>query len=166
MNISTLSYCAALAHRERRDWFWASLFAPASAREALYALYALDIELAHVHHAVSEEMIGHIRYAWWQEGIEALKTSGGPQAHPVFEAIREQQLSPDILLPLVESYREHFPNVPKVEVLVQQAAKTILENRAPHSVGKWEKATGVIARHRAKHGGGKNSLLIIRLLFL
>src|SRR5579864_8087467 len=108
---TTLSYCAQEVYRHDRDRFLLSLFVPTVRRETLLALYALNVELARVHAAISEEMIGHIRYAWWQEALEALYAGGRISGHPVLEAlapaIHGGHIPSEALMPLVESYRAH-----------------------------------------------------------
>ena len=42
------SYCAELVRTADRDRFIAGLFVPAHRRDALYALYALDVEIGRV----------------------------------------------------------------------------------------------------------------------
>ncbi len=48
-----------------------ALFAPADRREALFALYAFNYEIARIREAVREEMLGRIRLQWWREVVEA-----------------------------------------------------------------------------------------------
>ncbi|MGC1234105.1 MAG: squalene/phytoene synthase family protein, partial [Xanthobacteraceae bacterium] len=43
-----VSYCAELVRNADRDRFIATLFAPERNRDALYALYAFNVEVAHV----------------------------------------------------------------------------------------------------------------------
>lgn len=81
-----LSHCAAELRRVDPDRFLATLFAPAAAREALFALYAFNHEVAKVRETVSEPMLGQIRLQWWRETIEGLY-AGKPRKHPVVEAL-------------------------------------------------------------------------------
>src|SRR5271157_5432659 len=66
-----LSPVAALVRRHDRDRFQTVLFAPAARREALFALYAFNYEIARVRESVTEPMIGQIRLEWWRESIAA-----------------------------------------------------------------------------------------------
>src|SRR5271157_2668701 len=66
-----LSPVAALVQRHDRDRFQTVLFAPAARREALFALYAFNYEIARVRESVTEPMIGQIRLEWWRESIAA-----------------------------------------------------------------------------------------------
>jgi len=55
-------------------------------RPALFALHALDIELARVIATTTEPMIGEIRLAWWREALLKLD-SGQVPAQPLLTAI-------------------------------------------------------------------------------
>jgi len=81
-----LSYCAAEVRRADYDRFLAALFAPAGAREGLFALYAFNHEVAKVRETVSEPMLGQIRLQWWREAIDGLY-AGKVRQHPVVEAM-------------------------------------------------------------------------------
>jgi NADH dehydrogenase [ubiquinone] 1 alpha subcomplex assembly factor 6 len=81
-----LSFCADLVRRQAPDRYLATLFAPACAREALFALYAFDHEIGKVRHIVSQPMAGLIRLQWWREALDALE-AGLPPAHPVALAL-------------------------------------------------------------------------------
>src|SRR6476659_7041720 len=96
-----LSPVAALVRRHDRDRFQTVLFAPAARREALFALYAFNYEIARVRESVTEPTLGRIRLQWWRENIAAAFEGGAVRHHPVVEAltavIREVALT-----------REHF----------------------------------------------------------
>src|SRR5215207_1372519 len=80
-----------------RDRFQTALFAPADRREALFALYAFNYEIARVRESVTQPMLGQIRLQWWREVIEAAYAGQAPRRHEVAEpltaAIREFGLS-------------------------------------------------------------------------
>lgn len=80
-----LSHCALLVRSQQPERYLATLFAPAEAREALFALYAFDHEMGKVRHVVSEPMAGLIRLQWWREACAAAQ----PPAHPVARALHE-----------------------------------------------------------------------------
>src|SRR6202045_4412867 len=71
-----LSPVAALVRRHDRDRFQTVLFAPAARREALFALYAFNYEIARVRESVTEPMLGRLRLEWWREIIAAAYESG------------------------------------------------------------------------------------------
>src|SRR5215510_12653272 len=82
-----LSPVAALVRRHDRDRFQTALFAPAGRREALFALYAFNYEVARVRETVSEPMLGQIRLQWWRDSIVAAYDGGPVRHHIVVEAL-------------------------------------------------------------------------------
>src|SRR5580700_955644 len=115
-----LSPVAALVRRHDRDRYQTVLFAPAARREALFALYAFNYEIARVRESVTEPMLGQIRLQWWRENIAAAFEGGPVRHHPVVEAltgsIRE--------LPMT---RDHFDRL-------INARETDLDDRPPASL--------------------------------
>lgn len=94
--------------RERDfDRYLATLYAPAPARAGLFALHALDLELAEVVRTTTEPMLGQIRLAWWREQLQALGI-GVPPAQPVLAALAGELLPRGIaggsLEPLEDAY--------------------------------------------------------------
>jgi NADH dehydrogenase [ubiquinone] 1 alpha subcomplex assembly factor 6 len=63
------------------------LFAPAGHREALFALYAFNYEIARVRETVSEPVLGQIRLQWWRESIAAAFEGNPVRHHIVVEAL-------------------------------------------------------------------------------
>ena len=82
-----LSAMGALVRRHDRDRFQTALFAPAAEREALFALYAFNFEIARVRESVREPMLGHIRLQWWREAIAAAYGESTPRRHDIVEAV-------------------------------------------------------------------------------
>jgi len=80
--------CEAIVRGHDPDRYLSALFAPEAKRRHLFALYALNHELAHVAEAVREPMMGEIRLQWWREGIEGAR-KGEPRVHGVLEALAE-----------------------------------------------------------------------------
>lgn len=70
------------------DRYFAALFAPADLRADLFALIALNHELARVAETVRDPMMGAIRLQWWRETIEGAR-AGKPREHPVALALAE-----------------------------------------------------------------------------
>jgi NADH dehydrogenase [ubiquinone] 1 alpha subcomplex assembly factor 6 len=87
INADRLSPVAALVRRHDRDRFQTVLFAPAARREALFALYAFNYEIARVRETVTQPMLGQIRLQWWRENIAAAYQGGAVRRHPVVEAL-------------------------------------------------------------------------------
>ena len=81
-------HCAALVREADRDRYLATLIAPAQHRDALYSLYAFNVEITRVRELAREPMPGEIRLQWWREAL-AGEREGEAAAHPVAAALRE-----------------------------------------------------------------------------
>ena len=81
-------YCAALVREADRDRYIATLFAPAEHRDALFALYAFNVEISRIRDLAREPMPGEIRLQWWREAL-AGEREGEAAAQPVAAALRE-----------------------------------------------------------------------------
>src|SRR5207302_2099716 len=107
---------AALVRRHDRDRYQTALFAPAERREALFALYAFNYEIARVREIVSEPMLGQIRLQWWREVIAAVFAGEPPRRHqvvlPLTDAIREFRLSRALLEELIDSRERDLDAAP------------------------------------------------------
>jgi phytoene synthase len=88
-------YCQALMRERDRERFLSALFAPADKRPHLFALYAFDLEIAHVPDAVNEPMAGEIRFQWWREAI-AGERSEEAKANPVAAALLDTRMKYDL----------------------------------------------------------------------
>jgi phytoene synthase len=82
-----LSPVATLVRRHDRDRYQTALFAPADRREALFALYAFNYEIARVREAVTQPMLGQIRLQWWREAVAAAYAGAQPRYHIVAEPL-------------------------------------------------------------------------------
>ncbi|HTT97967.1 MAG TPA: squalene/phytoene synthase family protein [Rhizomicrobium sp.] len=78
--------CAKMVRKYDPDRYFSTLFAPADKRPFLFALYALNHELAHVGESIREPMIGEIRLQWWRETLEGAR-AGNPRPHDVARAM-------------------------------------------------------------------------------
>ena len=111
-----LSPVAALVRRHDRDRFQTVLFAPAACREALFALYAFNYEIARVRESVTEPTLGRIRLEWWRESIGAAFEGGAVRRHPVVEsltaAIRERKLTRGHFDRLIEARESDLDDEP------------------------------------------------------
>lgn len=84
---SNYDHCSALVREADRDRYLATLFAPAEHRDALFALYAFNIEISRVRELAREPMPGEIRLQWWREALSG-EREGEAEAHPVAAALR------------------------------------------------------------------------------
>jgi len=97
-----LSALGALLRRRDPDRFFTALFAPPDRREALFALYAFDGELARARAVTQDPTIALIRLAWWREVVE-----GAARAHevatPLAAALAAGQLDRADLLAVIDA---------------------------------------------------------------
>jgi phytoene synthase len=120
---SSLSYCAEQVRRHDRDRYLSCLFAPASRREGLFALYAFNLEVARTAEAVSEVMLGRIRLQWWRDALEEIH-AGRPRRHEVIE-------------PLARAVQAHGLTRGHFERLID-AREFDLEKQAPETLAQLE----------------------------
>lgn len=83
-----LSYCAREVREHDRDRYLTALLVPAERREAVFALYAFNGEVARTREAVSEPMLGQIRLQWWREALDGIYRND-IREHPVVEGLAE-----------------------------------------------------------------------------
>jgi phytoene synthase len=102
------SYCAELVRNADRDRYIATLFAPAHNRDALYALYAFDVEVTQVRDRAREAAPGEIRLQWWREvaqGERHGEAMTSPVAASLLNAIERYRLPVNAILALLEARR-------------------------------------------------------------
>lgn len=80
--------------------YLAALYAPASARPALFALLLFNSALAQVRVQAREPLLAEMRLAWWRETIEALY-AGRPRAHDVVQAMHATGVAARVPQPLL-----------------------------------------------------------------
>jgi 15-cis-phytoene synthase len=102
------SYCAEMVRSAHRDRFIATLFAPAHNRDALYALYAFDVEVAQVRDRAREAAPGEIRLQWWREVLHGERhgeAMASPVAASLVRTIEAHRLPVNAILALLEARR-------------------------------------------------------------
>jgi 15-cis-phytoene synthase len=115
----SFSYCAELVRAADRDRFLATLFAPAGNRDALYALYAFNIEIARVADLAREPMPGEIRLQWWRDVLQRERggeASASPVAAALLNTLERRRLAADSLLALIETRRFDLYDEPMLTV--------------------------------------------------
>ncbi len=80
------AHCEALVRAADKDRFLATLFAPAEHRNALFALYAFNVEVSRVREAVRDPLSGEIRLQWWRDVLGG-EGRGEVAANPVAAAL-------------------------------------------------------------------------------
>ena len=120
-----LSLLGELVRRHDRDRYQTALFAPAGRREALFALYAFNYEIARVRESVTQPMLGQIRLQWWREVIDAAYAGAVPRRHEVAEpltaAIREFELTRAHFDRMIDAREADLADEPPVDVAALQA---------------------------------------------
>lgn len=104
--MDNFQHCAALVREADRDRYLATLFAPAEHRNALYALYAFNVELARVRDLAREPMPGEIRLQWWREamsGERAEDAAANPVAAALRETLERYALSAERIIALIDA---------------------------------------------------------------
>ena len=95
--MARLSPLAGDVRRLDHDRFLCALFAPAEARESLFALYAFNAEVARVREAVTEPLAGRVRLQWWRDVLDDIYQGGEGPPHRVARdlagAVRRHRLS-------------------------------------------------------------------------
>ncbi len=89
------SWCATEVRRVDYDRYLSVLFAPKNVRPHLFALYAVNHEIAKTAETVREPLAGAIRLQWWREAFEELY-AGKPRAHEALLALAETLRSHDL----------------------------------------------------------------------
>ena len=82
-----LSYCGQIVREHDPDRLLISLFAPTDRREAVWALFAFNYEIAKTREVVSEAQLGQIRLQWWREAIAKIYDSGEVMEHEILKAL-------------------------------------------------------------------------------
>lgn len=159
---NAFAYCAELVRNADRDRYLATLFAPAEHRDALYALYAFNAEVARVREAAREPMPGEIRLQWWREvviGERAGEAGANPVAAALLATIPRYRLPAASLTELIEAHRfdlydEPMATVADLENYARATASAVIDLAA--------KILGAAAQGIAEPAGvasGINNLL-------
>ena len=124
MNKAALSYCGREVHDHDHDRYLTALFAPAACREAIFALYAFNVEVARTREAVSEPILGQIRLQWWREALDGIY-QGNTREHPVVEglsdAVHTYGLDPAQFEILLDARAADLDEAPPVDLAALEA---------------------------------------------
>src|SRR5690348_14103782 len=107
--------CRALVRMEDRDRYLSALFAPADKRKHLFALYALNIEIARIPELVREPAMGEIRLQWWRDaldGIAAGDVARNPVANALLDTMKRFNLSRGLVFELIDARTFDFYGEP------------------------------------------------------
>jgi 15-cis-phytoene synthase len=101
------AHCEAVVRAADKDRFLAALFAPASLRRHLHALYAFNSEIARVRDAAREVLPGEIRLQWWRDALVGQargEVNANPIAAALLDTIAQCALPVEPLLGLVDAH--------------------------------------------------------------
>ncbi|HEY3916856.1 MAG TPA: squalene/phytoene synthase family protein [Stellaceae bacterium] len=73
--------------RHDRDRYQTALFAPSERREALFALYAFNYEIARIREAAREPMMGRMRLQWWRDALDEIYGRVTPRRHEIVQPL-------------------------------------------------------------------------------
>jgi NADH dehydrogenase [ubiquinone] 1 alpha subcomplex assembly factor 6 len=127
--MSDPSLAAGLRHHDR-DRYQTALFAPAERRDALFALYAFNYEIARIRESVREPMLGLIRLQWWRDALDEIYSGTPPRRHevvtPLAHAIAAHNLSKAHFAALLDARAQDMEELPpdSLSALESYAAAT------------------------------------------
>lgn len=85
--MSALTYCGEIVKRYDPDRFMITMAMPAERREALWALFAFNHEIAKTREVVSETTLGLIRLQWWRDALASFYDEGTVPNHEILQAL-------------------------------------------------------------------------------
>ncbi|WP_029011182.1 phytoene/squalene synthase family protein [Azospirillum halopraeferens] len=150
-----LSYCGQEVRKYDNDRFLTGLFAPVDRREALFALYAFNLEVAKTREVVSEPMLGQMRLQWWRDAVAAAYGEGRLPEHavagPLAAAVSAHGLTRDHFDRLIDGREADLDDDSPATLtcLINYAEVTAvpLVRLALEVLGAREAAAGPVARH-------------------
>ncbi len=127
--------CAALVREVDRDRYLATLFAPTVKREALFALYALNVEISRVRDLAREPLPGEIRLQWWRDvlsGERGGEAAANPIAAALLETLGRYDLAHERLVGLIDAhtfdlYDEPMPTLADLRSYAVKTAGSVFE---------------------------------------
>lgn len=128
------AHCETQVRAQDPDRYYATLFAPAAHRPALFALYAFAQEIARVREAVSSPLPGEIRLQWWRDAL-ANEARGDDLANPVAaaldDAITRHRLPRTALTSLIDArvfdlYDDPMPSVGDLEGYLGETSSSLI----------------------------------------
>jgi phytoene synthase len=111
----SVAFCADLVRSHDFPRYVATLFAPATERRALLALYAFNVEIVRVRDQVSQPLPGEIRLQWWTDMLSGHvhgSAEGNPVAAELLRAIHDFGLPVEPLSLLADEHQFDLYNDP------------------------------------------------------
>lgn len=105
----SLEICAGIVRKSDPDRFLATMTAPPDQRGKLFAIYAFNVEVAHLPWVSGEPMIAEMRLQWWLDEIAAVFKSNAVAPHevmtPLAQVIGKNALKEQDFSELIEARR-------------------------------------------------------------
>ncbi|HIJ62825.1 MAG TPA: squalene/phytoene synthase family protein [Rhodospirillaceae bacterium] len=150
----TLSESARAVRQQDRDRFATALFAPADRREALFVLYAFNLEIARARELVREPMLGRIRLQWWRDSLDKVYAgadAGAPLADALAKVITRHDLPRAEFEALLEAREADMESDPPADLAALEAyaegTSATLTRLAARVLGGDGEAVMAAARH-------------------
>jgi len=149
------AHCEGLLRAADKDRFLTALFAPAACRDALFALYAFNLEIARVREVVREPVAGEIRLQWWSDVLGGAGR-GEVAAHPVVAAllatIAHYRLPPEPFKALIDArrfdlYDEPMATLADLEAYADGASASLIALAAQILAAGGEPDIGALSHH-------------------
>jgi phytoene synthase len=124
------AHCEALVRGADKDRFLAGLYAPATKRQHLYALYAFAHEIARVADMARQPMAGEIRLQWWRDALLGQRRGevlANPVAAALLDTIHDCALPTEPLIELIDAhafdlYDEAMPGLAELDSHARRTA--------------------------------------------
>jgi phytoene synthase len=149
------AHCEALLRAADRDRFLATLFAPAEHRDALFALYAFNVEITRVREAAREPLAGEIRLQWWGDvlgGAGSGEVAANPEAAALLESVARYHLPVGRFEALIAArrfdlYDEPMATLADLEAYADGASSGLIALAAQVLLSGGEPSIGALCHH-------------------
>ena len=118
-------HCRRLVAETDKERYWATLYAPADRRDALYALYAFDHEISRIAAVVREPMAGEIRLQWWREVLDGKRdeeAAANPVAAALLDILQRYDLPVAQLIDVIDAHATDLYKDKSVDIETYGAA--------------------------------------------
>ena len=142
-----ISPAGTIVQKHDPDRFLTALFAPPARREALFALYAFNHELARAREAVREPMMAMVRWQWWREVVDGARRRH-EVAGPLGDALDAGTLAPADLLAIIDGRELEIDGIDTLDAWRTYVCATAgsVAVAAAHALGTINAATEQRAR--------------------
>src|SRR5262245_26427617 len=145
------AHCEALLRAADRDRFLATLFAPAEHRDALFALYAFNVEITRVREAAREPLAGEIRLQWLG-GAGRGEVAAYPEAAALLESVARYRLPAERFEALIAArrfdlYDEPMATLGELEAYAGGASSGLIALAAQILLAGAEPDMGALCHH-------------------